>query len=168
VGELKPNGRSADHPSMAARLPAYDPKIIERAAEKLYGKAQSVVHGCIAAGIVVGAAFGAVPLTSLGDAWPIPAVFGFATALCGSLVGGVVGFVIGDTRAFGYRLQAQSTLCQVQLERNTATSAHALAALAAAETARLAAGPVLPAPMEDLPARAALGLVPPVSPPLSG
>lgn len=153
---------------MAARLPAYDPTIIERAAEKLYGKAQSVVHGCIAAGIVVGAAFGAVPLTSLGDAWPIPAVFGFATALCGALVGGVVGFVIGDTRAFGYRLQAQATLCQVQLERNTAASAHALAALAATETARLAAGPVLPAPMEDLPARAALGLVPPVSPPLSG
>ncbi len=153
---------------MAARLPAYDPKIIERAAEKLYGKAQSVVHGSIAAGMLFGAAFGAVPLTSLGDAWPIPAVFGFATALCGLLVGGVVGFVIGDTRAFGYRLQAQSTLCQVQLERNTAAAAQALAALAAAENARLAAGPVLPALMEDLPVRAALGLAPPVSPPVSG
>ena len=153
---------------MVASLPAYDPKIIERAAEKLYGKAQSVVHGCIAAGVVVGAAFGAVPLTSLGDAWPIPAVFGFATALCGSIVGGVVGFVIGDTRAFGYRLQAQSTLCQVRLERNTAASAHALAALAAAETARKTAGPVLPPPIEDLPARASLGLAPPVSPPLTG
>lgn len=153
---------------MAASLPAYDPKIIERAAEKLYGKAQSVVHGCIAAGGVVGTAFGAVPLTSLGDAWPIPAVFGFATAICGALIGAVVGFVIGDTRAFGYRLQAQSTLCQVRLERNTAISAHALATLAKAETARAAAGPVLPAPMEDLPARAPLGLAPPVSPPLSG
>jgi hypothetical protein len=153
---------------MFAHLPAYDPTIIERAAEKLYGKAQSVVHGCISAGVVVGATFGAIPLTSLGDAWPIPSIFGFATALCGAIVGGVIGFVIGDTRAFGYRLQAQATLCQVQLERNTAASAQALAALMSAGSARPAAGPVLPAPMEDAPARAAIGLAPPVSPPLSG
>src|SRR3989304_7008939 len=91
---LKREARDADHRSVAARMPEYDPKIIERAAEKLYGKAQSVVHGCIAAGIVVGAAFGAVPLTSPGDAWPIPAAFGFATAPCGSPAGGLARFLV--------------------------------------------------------------------------
>jgi hypothetical protein len=45
---------------------------------------------------------------------------GFGTLLGGLLIGALTGYVIGDARAFGYRLQAQSSLCQLHLERNTA------------------------------------------------
>jgi hypothetical protein len=98
----------------------YDPRIIEQFAAKLYGKSSAVVAGGIVTGAIVGAGFGAVPLTSLGENWPIPSTFGFATTLLGLLVGALVGYVVGDARSFGYRLQAQVALCQLQTERNTA------------------------------------------------
>lgn len=115
-----------------AVLPDYDPSIIERAAERLYEKATAALLGSVVVGACLGAGFGAVPLTSLGENWPIPASFGFATMLAGSIVGALVGYVIGDARAFGYRLQAQATLSQLQLVRNSAAAAEALHALAAA------------------------------------
>jgi len=119
-------------------LPAYDPKIIEQYADKLYRKASSFVAGSIVLGASLGAAFGAVPLTSLGASWPIPSYLGFATLLLGGLLGGLIGYVIGDTRSFGYRLQAQSALCQLQSERNTALVARAVSARASAPAARRA------------------------------
>ncbi|MEX2211516.1 MAG: hypothetical protein WD689_07110 [Gaiellaceae bacterium] len=109
-----------------SQLAEYDPTVISDAARRLYGKASASLVGSVAFGALLGAAFGAVPLTSLGDAWPIGSGFGFATLLGGLLVGGVIGYVIGDTRALGYRLQAQGMLSQLQLERNTAETASAL------------------------------------------
>ena len=111
-------------------LPSYDPRVIEQFADKLYRKASSFVAGSIVIGGALGALFGAVPLTSLGDSWPIPSAFGLATLLVGALCGAVVGYVIGDTRSFGYRLQAQAALCQLQIERNTAFVAAVSAAKA--------------------------------------
>lgn len=107
-------------------LPSYDPRVIEQFADKLYRKASSFVAGSIVVAGALGAAFGAVPLTSLGDAWPVPSAFGVATLLVGALCGAIVGYVIGDTRSFGYRLQAQAALCQLQIERNTAFVAAAV------------------------------------------
>jgi hypothetical protein len=115
----------ADEESVAS-LPEYDPRVIERFAENLYGKASAFVVGSVALGATLGAAFGAVPLTSLGASWPIPSIFGFATMLVGGIFGGAIGYVIGDTRSFGYRLQAQTALCQLQTERNTALLAKAI------------------------------------------
>jgi hypothetical protein len=109
-------------------LPSYDPRVIEQFADKLYRKASSFVAGSIVIGGALGALFGGVPLTSLGSSWPIPSAFGFATLLVGALCGAVVGYVIGDTRSFGYRLQAQAALCQLQIERNTAFVAAAVSA----------------------------------------
>lgn len=140
-------------------LPDYEPRIIEEAARRLYGKASAVLAGSVVAGGVLGAALGAVPLTSLGAAWPIPPSFGFATLLLGAICGCAVGYVIGDARAFGIRLQAQSTLYQLQLERNTAETAKALSLLAQA-AARRQAKPSAPTPLQPLPE-------PPLSPPLS-
>lgn len=128
---------------MGSAMPEYDPRVIERHASKLYAKASAVVAGSAAVGGFVGAAFGAVPLTSLGDAWPVPSAFGFATLLFGGVAGALVGYVIGDARSFGYRLQAQSALCQIQLERHMAQTALALEALA--PQARRAAASVSPA-----------------------
>jgi hypothetical protein len=110
----------------------YDPQVIERFAESLYRKAIAAQKGSIVVGVVLGAAFGAIPLTSLGDKWPVPHAFGFATLLVGAIVGGLVGYVIGDARSFGYKLQAQAALCQVEIQRNTQASVRATLVSAAA------------------------------------
>lgn len=122
---------------MAQSLPDYNPGIIEEAAQRLYGKATSALVGSVAFGACLGLAFGAVPLTSLGSAWPIPSSFGFATLLAGGIVGAAIGYVIGDARAFGYKLQAQATLSQLHLERNTAATAEALALLTRVRPSRM-------------------------------
>ena len=147
--------------------PVYDPKVIEQFAEKLYRKASSFVAGSVVIGASLGAAFGAVPLTSLGEAWPIPSYLGLATLLLGGLLGAVIGYVIGDTRSFGYRLQAQSALCQLQSERNTALVARAVSARASAPAPRRAQ-PVPQTPSAPSAAPPAVEAKPPVSqPPLS-
>jgi hypothetical protein len=127
-------------------LPSYDPRVIEQFAENLYRKASAFVVGSVAIGAALGAAFGAVPLTSLGDSWPIPSVFGFATLLVGGIVGALIGYVIGDTRSFGYRLQAQSALCQLQTERNTAALAQAVLAARRAQARPAQTQAAAPAP----------------------
>jgi hypothetical protein len=149
--------------------PAYDPKVIEQFAEKLYRKASSFVAGSVVIGASLGAAFGAVPLTSLGEAWPIPSYLGFATLMLGALLGAVIGYVIGDTRSFGYRLQAQSALCQLQSERNTAFVARAVSARASAPApAPRRAQPVPQTPSAPPAAEPTTDAKPPVSqPPLS-
>ena len=151
--------------------PVYDPKVIEQFAEKLYRKASSFVAGSVVIGASLGAAFGAVPLTSLGEAWPIPSYLGFATLLLGGLLGAVIGYVIGDTRSFGYRLQAQSALCQLQSERNTAFVARAISFRAAApSTPQAQPVPQTPsAPPAAQPAAEAKSPAsqPPLSPPAS-
>jgi hypothetical protein len=165
-------------------LPAYDPRVIEQFAEKLYRKASAFVAGSVVIGASLGAAFGAVPLTSLGAAWPVPSYLGFATLMLGGMLGGTIGYVIGDTRSFGYRLQAQSALCQLQSERNTAILAQAVAAARATASApappRQAAQPPTPhqyvappqppqveAPSEAAPEEASSAPLPPLSPPVS-
>ena len=162
-----------------ASLPDYDPRVIEQFAENLYRKASAFVAGSVAIGASLGAAFGAIPLTSLGDAWPIPSLFGFATLLLGGLSGAIIGYVIGDTRSFGYRLQAQTALCQLQTERNTALLATAVAARVAAPPVHAQASrpapPAPPAPpvSRPVPERApepkpeARAPQPPVTPPVS-
>ncbi|MEP6976709.1 MAG: hypothetical protein ABI948_01505 [Thermoleophilia bacterium] len=134
---------------MAAYGAECDPGIIELAAARLYSKADAVVMGSIATGIVVGASFRAIPLTSLGASWPTPSTFGFAMLIVGAILGAVIGYTVGDAPAFGYRLQAQSALCQLQIERDTA----------AVPATATRAVPVAPAPLQSV--------EPPLSPPLS-
>ena len=98
----------------------YEPRVILEHANRLNRRADSMGLTSAIIGAVIGGFFGAVPLTSLGDSWPIPHSMGFGTLLAGLLIGALTGYVIGDARAFGYRLQAQSSLCQLHLERNTA------------------------------------------------
>jgi hypothetical protein len=149
-------------------LPAYDPRVIEQFAENLYRKASAFVAGSVVIGAALGAAFGAVPLTSLGDAWPIPSIFGFATLLVGGMFGGLIGFVIGDTRSFGYRLQAQTALCQLETERNTAALARAVAAARTAPERAAPAPPQAPvaAQPQPSPPPAAPVAPPPTAPPV--
>ncbi len=112
---------------MAAHdLPDFDPRVIERFAEGAYRRANAIFTGCVAGGVVLGAIFGATPLTPLGENWPIPQAFGFATMLLGALVGGMVGYVVGDTRSALCRLQGQTALAQVESAKNARAMADAM------------------------------------------
>jgi hypothetical protein len=125
-------------------LPDFDPRIIERYVETTYRKATAIFIGSVTAGVMIGAAFGATPLTSLGSAWPIPKIFGFATMLSGALIGGLIGYIVGDTRSFVCRLQGQTALAQIETAVN---SRRALEQLEAIEevTRRLRTAPARPA-----------------------
>ena len=112
---------------MAAHdLPNFDPRVIERFAESAYRKANAIFTGCVAGGVTLGAIFGATPLTPIGAHWPIPQAFGFATMLVGALVGGVIGYVVGDTRAALCRLQGQTALAQVEGAKHARAMADAM------------------------------------------
>jgi hypothetical protein len=106
--------------------PNFDPRVIERFAEGAYRKANAIFTGCVAGGVVLGAIFGATPLTPLGESWPIPQAFGFATMLLGALVGGIIGYVVGDTRAALCRLQGQTALAQVESAKHARAMADAM------------------------------------------
>jgi hypothetical protein len=107
-------------------LPDFDPRVIERFAEGAYRRANAIFTGCVAGGVVLGAIFGATPLTPLGESWPIPQAFGFATMLFGAVVGGMIGYVVGDTRSALCRLQGQTALAQVESAKNARAMADAM------------------------------------------
>jgi hypothetical protein len=152
---LKSRVRTTDiHPVPASDLPAYDPAIIERYVENTYRKATAVFLGSVVGGVMIGAAFGAIPLTSLGESWPIPKMFGFATMLLGAMAGGVIGYLIGDTRAFLARLHGQTALAQIEAAKDarlaleTVLQIQAAAMRRAASVARSQAQAQAPAPAE--------------------
>ena len=112
---------------MAAHdLPNFDPRVLERSAEAAYRKANAIFTGCVAGGVVLGALFGATPLTPIGTHWPIPQAFGFATMLLGAVLGGVIGYVVGDTRSALCRLQGQTALAQVESAKHARAMADAM------------------------------------------
>ena len=138
----------------------YDPKIIERFADQLLRKADTVRVGCAVGGGIFGVFVGAVPLTPLKSVWGVPAGFGIATIIVGALLGILVGYVIGEGRAFRYRVQAQSAIFQLEIERRVSSAV----AEAVASVAVLQAQPAPTAP--DLPVHADEP-TPPTMPPLS-
>lgn len=84
----------------------YDSKIIQEFAARLYRKANSVIATYTILGVIIGLGAGA-------------AVGQGAGAIVGAAIVGVIGFVLGTERAFQYKLQAQTALCQVEIEKNT-------------------------------------------------
>ncbi len=146
---------------------SYDPRVIERFAEQLLRKADSVRVGSAVVGGILGVIFGAVPLTPLESVWPIPSRFGVATMLIGALSGVLVGWVVGEGRAFRFRVQAQMALFQLEIERKVE------AAVVGAVTQAPAAAPPVPSPApvaapapapEPPPAPAPVQLPPPLPP----
>ena len=99
----------------------YDDAVLEKYANRLYDKAVLSVILHIGVGCVVGGLIGYLPeivwFWTKSSNPPPPT----ATVL-GAIVGAVIFGVIGNERSFRYRLQAQITLCQVQIERNTRQS----------------------------------------------
>jgi hypothetical protein len=109
-----------------ADLPDFDPRVLERSAEAAYRRANAIFTGCVAGGVVLGSMFGATPLTPIGAHWPIPQAFGFATMLLGAVLGGVVGYVVGDTRSALCRLQGQTLIAQVESAKHARAMSEAM------------------------------------------
>src|SRR2546423_15598552 len=93
-----------------AAAAGYDPKIIERFADQLLRKADTVRVGCAVGGGIFGVFVGAVPLTPLKSVWGLPAGFGVATIIVGALVGIIIGWVIGEGRAIRPQRQDQCAM----------------------------------------------------------
>ena len=92
----------------------YDPGIIAEFADRLYAQARSIIVTSTLLGALIGVFPGAAMALSSHDSTP-----GFLMALLGALILGPLGFAIGRARAFSLRLQAQTALCQAQIEVNT-------------------------------------------------
>ena len=122
---------------------SYDPKIIERFADQLLRKADTVRVGCAVGGGIFGVFVGAVPLTPLRSVWGLPAGFGVATIIVGALIGILLGYVIGEGRAFRYRVQAQSAIFQLEIERRVSSAVAEAVVTATAQAAPVAEEPVV-------------------------
>lgn len=82
----------------------YDRTVIVEFADRLYNKAGTIVFTYTLIGILAG---GSLYLFSKTTGIVLAVVFGF------------IGFLIGNEKAFWYKLQAQTALCQAKIEENT-------------------------------------------------
>jgi hypothetical protein len=98
----------------------YDPNVIRDFAGHLYDRARNLVFSHVMLGILAGIIGGFVfgVQTSVGGGAMV------AILLCGIFAW--VGYMIASPKAFLLRLQAQSALCQVQIEVNTRTAAQSI------------------------------------------
>jgi hypothetical protein len=100
----------------------YDSKLIYNFAENLYKQAAQVIFSSTLFGVVLGLVAGGVgDYFRFGRAEIKLGVF----AVAGALVGGLLGFMAGQQKAFELRLRAQTALCQVNIEQNTRPKAAA-------------------------------------------
>ncbi len=104
----------------------YDPDVIREHATELYDAANSMVTAAMIRGGLLGGIVAAVVGCSIGrmsgasvEDW-IGAVVG---GLLGAVVGAFVAFSGAEAQAAQLRLQAQSALCQVEIEANTRLAA---------------------------------------------
>jgi hypothetical protein len=87
----------------------YDPEVVEEFAQRLYARA----HRLAVISTVLGLVSGAVLLGAMARG------VGTGELLIGGAIGAILGHAIGRERGFSLRLQAQTALCQLQIERNT-------------------------------------------------
>ncbi len=92
----------------------YDPKIIQTLAEGLYARARSIERTSAFVGAVLGVGSGGAVGVAIGESGVAAGM-----ALVGLLLGGYIGYTVGRSRAFVLRVQAQTALCQKQIELNT-------------------------------------------------
>src|SRR5262245_13537508 len=102
---------------MASRPVAYDAALIQEFAQRLYRQANSIILTSTFMGAFLGAIVGAAGAGMAGLRGSVGAL-----ALLGVAVGAIAGYVRGRERAFKLKLEAQTALCQVQIERNTSNS----------------------------------------------
>ncbi len=114
-------------------------RAVEERVAHYQAKARAVARASVALGATAGVLVGAVPLSPLRAAWPIPSSFGFATRLGGLVVGVLIGYVVGDPRAKLYQRMAEQARLQLQLEQRISQNDARMAQLLTALTARAVA-----------------------------
>lgn len=93
-------------------MPSYNPQVIIKFAEQLYQQARwIVVQGAVVGGLFAFVATMTVVTLSYGTA-------GTDTGGLGLVIGAVLGGLWGSSRAFTLKLQAQTALCQVEIEKH--------------------------------------------------
>ena len=90
----------------------YDATIIQQFAQSLYNQAQRIIVLYAILGALIGAIVGIGLSLGLGQG-------ALVVGSVGALLGGAFGASVGRYRAFTLRLQAQTALCQVQIELNS-------------------------------------------------
>jgi len=85
---------------------SYDPAVIRNFAQTLYDRAATIMFVYTAIGVAIGGTVGKLAFGNTG------------MFILAAFAGGI-GYFIGSQRAFMLKLQAQTALCQVQIERNT-------------------------------------------------
>jgi len=100
---LKAMGQQCSEPqkSKEDEMASYDRRIIIEFADRLYNRAGTVIFIYTLIGILAGGSF-----------YP----FSKTTGIILAAVFGFIGFLIGNEKAFWYKLQAQITLCQAKIE----------------------------------------------------
>jgi hypothetical protein len=104
---------------------SYDASVMEQHAWRLYARATLVLVLYTVLGAVVVAAAAAFAVSA-----GMGASAGIVELMVGAGIGGALGFLIGRERGFQLRLQAQTALCHVQIEKNTRPGDAATASLA--------------------------------------
>ena len=84
----------------------YDPAVIQEFANRLYAKAGGIIRSYTILGVML------LGFAGLATGEPI-------LGAVGAVIGGVVGYSMGKEKAFAHKLQAQTALCQVQIEKNS-------------------------------------------------
>lgn len=98
----------------------YDATVLQQFADSLYAKARSIVINYAIFGLILGGGCGLVvsSLVHSGSRAGVP-MLGTLLWAIPTIMGLAVGISIGQMKAFMLRLEAQRTLCQVQIEANT-------------------------------------------------
>jgi outer membrane lipoprotein SlyB len=101
----------------------YDPQVIQEFALGLYRQANSIIATHTVVGGILGAAAGAVVGIVTNES-----AMAIAGALFIGLLGAALGLSMGRQKSFSLKLQAQTALCQLQIEANTRAAAQMRAA----------------------------------------
>lgn len=98
----------------------YDPDIIQSFAERLYSQARWLVVRYSVICSAVGLLMGLIARSAVSVVAGKRDGFELEAMACGlGVLGGFLGWMAGNERAFSLRLQAQTALCQVKIEENT-------------------------------------------------
>ena len=99
----------------------YDPIVIKGFAAALYRRANSIIFFCTLTGLFIGGIVGAI-LSRPSFSFQLGGLLPGWWIIIGIILGGMAGLSIGRSKAFLLKLQAQTALCQVEIEKNTRNS----------------------------------------------
>ena len=105
---------------MAIDNNTYDSTVLQRYADRLYRRAVWVIVKYLLLGAALGSVIGYSPTILWYWRSPSsPAPNDSGLLIFTVLIGALVFAAIGEAKAFMYKLQAQTVLCQMQIEKNT-------------------------------------------------